>query len=154
MFDPVTSLLEIVVRVTLIYLGMILLLRLAGKRELGQLAPIDLLGMLLLSETVSPALTGQDDSLPAGFTAAATLLLLVALISRACFRSQRVERFMDGTPVVLARDGKIFADACERERISRQELEAALRKNGVIEAAQTRLIMLEADGSISVVPQR
>jgi len=153
MFAPTTSLLEIVVRVVLIYLGLILLLRLAGKREIGQLAPLDLLGMLLLSETVSPALTAQDGSLPAGFTAAATLLLLTALIGRACFRSRRVERWIDGAPVVLAREGKIFAEACERERISRQELEAALRKNGVIEAAETKLIMLEADGSISVVPE-
>ena len=153
MFAPTTSLLEIVARVALIYLGMILLLRLAGKRELGQLAPLDLLGMLLLSETVSPALTGQDHSLPAGFTAAATLLLLTVLIGRACFRSRRVERWIDGEPVVLARDGKLFDQACERERISRQELDAALRKNGVLVAAETKLIMLEADGSISVVPQ-
>src|SRR5678816_2560551 len=94
-FHPVTPLLEIVARVALIYLGMIVLLRLAGKRELGQLTPLDLLGMLLLSETVSPALTDQDASLPAGFTAAATLLLLAVLIGRAGFRSRRIERWID-----------------------------------------------------------
>jgi uncharacterized membrane protein YcaP (DUF421 family) len=110
--------------------------------------------MLLLSETVSPALTGDDDSLPAAFVAAATLIVLTAAIGRITFRSPRVERWFDGEPVVLARDGDVDTDACARERISRSELDAALRKKGVRSTAGAELVVLEADGSISVVPRR
>jgi uncharacterized membrane protein YcaP (DUF421 family) len=151
--DNVTPLPEIVVRVAVLYLGLVVMVRLAGKRELGQLTPLDLLAMLLLSETVSPALTGADDSLPAAFAAAATLIVLTATIGRLTYRSRRVERWFEGAPVVLARDGDVDQAACARERISRDELEAALRKHGLRSLADTERVVLEADGEISVVPR-
>jgi uncharacterized membrane protein YcaP (DUF421 family) len=152
--DNVTPLPEIALRVALIYAALVVMIRIAGKREVGQLTPLDLLAMLLLSETVSPALTGQDGSLPAALVAAATLIALTMTIGRITYRSPRAERWFDGAPVVLARDGDVDPDALERERISRSELEAALRKKGVRSAADTELVTLEADGSISVVVPR
>jgi uncharacterized membrane protein YcaP (DUF421 family) len=153
LLDNVTPLPEIALRVAVIYAALVVMIRVAGKREVGQLTPLDLLAMLLLSETVSPALTGNDDSLPAALVAAGTLIVVTVAIGRVSYRSRRVERWFEGAPVVLARGGDVDDDACGRERISRGELEAALRKNGVRSAADTELVTLEADGSISVVPR-
>ena len=151
MFDNVTPLPEIVVRVTIVYATLVLLLRLAGRREVGQLTPLDLLGMLLLSETVSPVFTGQDPSLTAGLTAAATLLALAALVGRLSYRSRRFERWIEGRPVALIDHGRVERDACEQHRISDQELASALRKRGVVTPGEVRLAMLEPDGTISVI---
>jgi uncharacterized membrane protein YcaP (DUF421 family) len=150
-FDNLTPLSEIVLRVVLIYVALIVMIRVAGKREVGQLTPLDLLAMLILSETVSPALTNEDGSLPAALVAAGTLIALTATIGRLTYRWPRAERWFEGEPVVLARDGDVDEDALARERISRSELAAALRKNGVRSPTETELVMLEADGSISVV---
>jgi uncharacterized membrane protein YcaP (DUF421 family) len=151
--DNVTPLPEIALRVVLIYAGLVVMIRVAGKREVGQLTPLDLLAMLLLSETVSPALSNQDGSLPGALLAAGTLIVLTAVIGRITYRSTRAERWFDGEPVVLVRDGDVDAAACGRERISPAELEASLRKHGVRSAAETELVTLEADGAISVVPR-
>lgn len=153
MFHNVTPLGEVVIRVAAVYAMLVMMVRVAGKREIGQLTPLDLLAMLILSETVSPALTNQDGSLLAAWTAALTLIALTALLSRLTHRSRRFERWIEGTPVVLARSGEVDDDACARERISDAELEAALRKNGLRGPHETELVVLEADGSISVVPR-
>lgn len=146
-----TPLLEIVARVTLVYVGLVLLVRLAGKREVGQLAPLDLLAMLLLSETVSPALTAQDPSPVAALTAAATLLGLTALTSRLTYRSRRLEGFVEGRPVVLVERGRLDEAVARRERISAQDVEVALRKNGVEALSSVHRATIEPDGSISVI---
>jgi uncharacterized membrane protein YcaP (DUF421 family) len=151
MLDPLTPLPAIVVRVAVVYLVLIVLLRLSGRRELGQLTPLDLLGMLLLSETVSPVLSGDDTSLPGGLTAAATLLVLVALVGRASYRSRRLERWIDGDPVPLVAQGRVDHAALARHRISDRELASALRKQGVASPDQVQLAMLEPDGTISVI---
>jgi len=145
-------LLEIVIRVCAIYVALGVMVRLSGKRELGQLSPLDLLAMLLLSETVSPALTGQDPSLVAALTAAATLLAATVLTGRLAFHSRRAERWIDGAPVVLVENGRIVEAAARRERVTRQELETALRKHGIDELAAVRRAIVEPDGQISVIP--
>jgi len=149
--EPLTPVAEIVLRVAIVYAALIVLLRLAGRREVGQLTPLDLLGMLLLSETASPVLSEQDTSPPGGLTAAATLPAPVALLARASYRSRRLERWIDGGPVPLVEHGRVDRAACAQHRISDQELAAALRKQGVATPADVRLAMLESDGTISVV---
>jgi uncharacterized membrane protein YcaP (DUF421 family) len=145
---------EVVVRVAVVYLALLLMIRLAGKRELGELGPMDLLAMLLLSETVSPALTGGDASLTVSLTAAATLLGLTVAVGRITFHSRRMERWIDGPPVVLARDGKVFDAALRRERITDAGLREAMRKNGVDDLAEVALAVAEQDGKISIVRRR
>lgn len=152
MLDNVTPLPEIVLRVLVVYGGLVLLLRfVAGRREIGQLTPLDLLAMLLLSETVSPVFTREDDSLLAGLVAAATLVAATAVVGRLTHGSRRAERLLEGTPVPLVRDGRVDEQAAERHRITEQELGTALRKQGVAEVADVRLAVLEPDGTISVV---
>jgi len=146
-----TPLLEIVARVTLVYVGLVVMVRLAGKREIGQLAPLDLLAMLLLSETVSPALTAQDPSLVASLVAAGTLLGLTALTSRLTYRSRRLEGFLEGRPVVLVERGRLDEAVARRERFSVQDVEVALRKHGVETISTVHRATIEPDGSISVI---
>jgi uncharacterized membrane protein YcaP (DUF421 family) len=152
--EPSTALLEIVLRVCVLYVALVLMVRIAGKREIGQLAPLDLLAMLILSETVSPALTAGDDSLTGALTAAGTLLALTALIGRLGYHSRRVERFIDGLPVELVREGRLLDDAARRERVTRQELESALRRAGVERLAEVRRAVVEPNGEITVVAGR
>ena len=136
MFTPATPLLEVIARVSLVYLALMVLLRLCGKREIGQLTPLDLLGMLLLSETVSPALTGGDESVPAALLAATTLLALAVLVSRIGFWSRRAERWLEGTPTQLVDEGCRIDAAIHAERITEQELETALRSHGLFGLAE------------------
>jgi uncharacterized membrane protein YcaP (DUF421 family) len=154
MWENTTSLTEIALRVALLYLGLMLMLRVAGKREVGQLSPLDLLGMLLLSETVSPVLTAQDTSLTAGLVAAAVLLAVAVGIGRASFYSRRLERWVDGTPTVIVEDGKLIEEAARRERITQQELESALHRRGVERLAQVQRAFVEPNGEITVIERR
>jgi len=151
-WEPSTPLVAIVLRVVLVYVALVVMVRVAGKREIGQLGPLDLLAMLILSETVSPALTAQDDSLPAALTAAATLIVLTAGMGRLAYRSRRIERLIEGRPVELVREGKLDAAAAQQERVTRQELETALRRGGVETVTEVRRAVIEPNGEITVIP--
>lgn len=153
MSGPSTPLLEIALRVAILYLSLIVMVRATGKRGVGQLSPLDLLAMLLLSETVSPALTAQDQSLTGSLTAAATLLLLTVAIGRLTARFAWAERWIDGCSVAIARDGRPCEEAMRTERITRQELDSAIRKSGLEDLSGVQLATVEPDGSISIVPR-
>jgi uncharacterized membrane protein YcaP (DUF421 family) len=153
MFANDTPLLEIATRVAIIYLTLLVFVRFAGKREVGQLGPMEFLSMLLLSETVSPALTAQDTSLPASLMAAATLLVLTGIVGRLTYHSRTMERLIEGTPTSLISDGVVHDRARREERISDQELQVALREQGVESAAEVKTAYVEPTGKISVVPR-
>jgi uncharacterized membrane protein YcaP (DUF421 family) len=153
MFQPTVPLLEIAGRVLLVYAGLFLLLRLTGKKELGQLAPMDFLTMLLVSETVSPALTGGDESVTGGMVAAATLVLLTFAIDWTSFRSKAFARAMSGVPQVVLRDGKVDRDVQRRERLSDDELDAALRHEGIGRRDEVHRATIETNGRVTVVPR-
>jgi uncharacterized membrane protein YcaP (DUF421 family) len=154
MFENQTPLLEVVVRVSLIYVALMVFVRFAGKREVGQLGPLDFLAMLLLSETVSPALTAQDTSLTAAVVAAVTLLVLTAVVGRLTYHSPLLERLIDGTPVRIIADGSVVEDALRRERISPQELAIALRKEGVESPRDVEAAYVEPTGRVTVLRKR
>jgi uncharacterized membrane protein YcaP (DUF421 family) len=154
MFQPSTSLLEIAVRVVLIYAGLFLLLRLVGKKELGELAPMDFLTMLILSETVSPALTKQDTSLAAAGVAAGTLILLTAAIDWAAYRWKRFGTVVEGKPVDLVVDGKVVEKAQKKEKLSDDEIAAALRRQGVEDLSEVKRAVVENTGKVSVIKRK
>ena len=101
------KLLEILARVTIIYVACMVLLRLSGRREMSELGPMDLLTMLLLSETVSPALTGGLESVTGGLVAATILIGLSVLTSWLAFRSRTADRIIQGDAVMLSEANKI-----------------------------------------------
>ena len=151
LFRPETHLLEIVVRVALIYVFLLVLVRLCGKREVGKLSPMEFLSTLLLSETVSPALTGEDKSFTAAVVASTTLLVLTVVASLITFRWRPAERLIEGDADTLMRDGVVDAAVMRRHRITRQELHAALHREGVDSEDEVKRAYVESSGDITVV---
>jgi uncharacterized membrane protein YcaP (DUF421 family) len=150
MFALEVSWLELVVRVTIIYVALLVLVRLSGKRTVGQFTPFDLLVVMLLSEAVSNGLTGSEDSVTGALIAAATLLGLNGLVSRATARSEGLRRLAEGTPVVVGYEGRILEDRLKQEHVTREDLLQALREADV-DVHEMKLAVLEADGKFSVL---
>lgn len=143
---------EIVLRVTLVYFFLMLALRMMGKREFGELAPFELLTLLLIPEILTQALTGDDASLTGAIIGVCTLLSLVFLTSVLAYRSPAFGRLSEGEPVVLVRHGYLVPSAMHRERISPDEILAEMHKAGLERMEQVKWAVLETDGKISIVP--
>lgn len=127
---PGVPILEKIVRVVLVYLFLIIGLRLAGKRELAQLNPFDLIVLLTLSNTVQNAIIGNDNSVLGGLIGATTLLTLNYVIVLIAYRNQKLGMFIEGGPDMLIARGRILEDRLLAEKITLEELEAAARKQG------------------------
>lgn len=130
LFIPGVPLLEKIVRPVLVYLFLVVSLRVAGKRELAQLNPLDLVVLLTLSNTVQNAIIGNDNSVLGGILGATTLLAVNWALIALTFRSQKVEKLVEGTPEPLIVEGRVLQDKLNAEMISQEELEAAARKQG------------------------
>jgi len=142
----------IVVRTALVYLGLLVGLRLMGKRELGQMTVFDLIVILLIANAVQNAMTGPDFSVQGGLLAAAVLLAGNYAISLLPLHGRRWGRLLGGTPTVLIQDGRFVDPHLKRERLDRDDVEMALREHGIESVTGVKLAVLETDGSISVVP--
>jgi len=148
---PVTvhAALEIALRTGVIYLVVLIGVRLSGKREVGQMTPFDLTLLLLLSNSVQNAMTGPDTSLAGGVIAASTLLVLNYGVGYFTGRDRKLRKFVEGEPALLVRDGAIIHSHLEREDVSVDELQRALREHGISTVKDVALAVLEVDGSIS-----
>jgi uncharacterized membrane protein YcaP (DUF421 family) len=146
--------LEIVARVVLIYLACLILMRISGRREMSELSQMDLLVMLLISETVSPALTGGDESVVGGVIAAATLLGLCVATGWLAFRSPRVEKLLQGSAAVLIEDGRVRPDVLRKYRLSDDDLRTTLHQHGVLHVGEVKRAFIEPDGEITVIKQK
>ncbi len=142
---------EIALRTVIVYALVLIGLRATGKRQIGQLTPFDLVVLLLVSNAVQNAMTGPDTSVVGGAVAAATLLIVNAGVSAVRFRSIRIQRFVEGVPVVLVQHGEIQHTSLKHERLTVDELLASLREHEVNDVEEVELAMLEIDGSISVI---
>jgi uncharacterized membrane protein YcaP (DUF421 family) len=143
---------DIVLRTIVIYLVILVGLRLAGKREIGQMTVFDLVVLLLIANAVQNAMVGPDTSLSGGVLAAVVLLVLNTMVARLRLRWPRLRRVVEGSPTVLVLRGEVIADHLRREGLDQDTLEAALREHGVAELSDVEIAVLEIDGSISVVP--
>ena len=143
---------EFILRAGVVYLLLLTMIRMTGKRTVGQFTPFDLIVVMLLSEAVSGSINGQDNSLPGGLLAAATLLVLDVLLAMATSRSRKVDAFVQGCPVLIARDGQIYQDVLRRERVPESDLHKALR-DADCEIEDMRMAILEADGNINIIKQ-
>lgn len=144
---------ELVVRATIIYLALLVALRLFGKREVGQFTLIDLVLILLVANAVQPAMTGPDASLTGGLLIIATLVLVNRAIAFGRTRIPLLQRLLESPPTVLARDGAWIPEALDREELSIEDCEMAVREHGIANVSEVELAVLEADGMISVVPR-
>jgi len=144
---------EFVLRGFIVYCVLLLLVRVSGKRTVGQFTPFDLLVVMLLSEAVSNSLSGGDDSLPGGLLIACTLIALNIGIGFISSRSRKVAALIDGECLLLGRDGQLYKDVMKRARIAESDVEQALREADV-ELAKAKCIFLEADGKITVLEKK
>jgi len=150
MFDLSIGIVEIVLRAAVVYAVLFLLLRFGGKKHVGDLAPFDLVVLLILSETVQGALIADDNSLVGGLIAAATLIALGHVVGYLSWRSKQMERFFEGTPRVLVRNGRVLKETLAKEQVTHSELIEALRREGCTSLKKVRFAVLENDGTITV----
>jgi len=151
MFQLALPVLEKIIRPWIIYVFLIVGLRLAGKRELAQINTFDLVVLLMLSNTVQNAIIGDDNSVTGGVIGAASLLVLNYLVVRFLFRRAKLDRFLEGEPVVLIRKGTIQHKHLARELISIQELTAAAHKQGFRSLHDIEECVLETGGSLAFI---
>lgn len=143
--------LSIIGKTIAVYFFIVLAIRLFGKKEISQLSVVDLVFILLISNSVQNAMVGEDSSLPGGLIAASALFLVNALLKEILFRSKKASQFIQGEPVILIHEGQLLSKNLEREKISMEELEAAIREHGVNSIQEVNLAVLEVDGNISIL---
>jgi uncharacterized membrane protein YcaP (DUF421 family) len=142
-----------VLRAGVIYVLVMVLVRASGKRAVGQFTPFDLILLILIGNAVQNGINGGDNSLTGAFIMATTLIALNYAVAFLTSRSARVERVVEGAPVVIARNGKLFEAVLRRELVSRDDFKEALRMNGLSDVEDVELALLETNGSISVMPR-
>jgi uncharacterized membrane protein YcaP (DUF421 family) len=142
---------EFVLRGLLVYGFLLITLRLTGKRQVGQLAPFDLVLLLVLSNAVQNSMNGGDNSVAAGFILVATLLAVNAFMGWVTWRSKGAEILLEGRPQILVHNGVMDERILTRERITQHELMAAVRQAGLTDLAEVRVAILENNGRINVI---
>ncbi len=149
---PEISIAEKVIRPIIVYLFLLIAFRLAGKRELGQMTPFDLIVLLTISNVLQNAMIGNDNSLGGGIIGALTLFILNGVLARATFRFPRLARVLEGEPTTLIRNGVIVEPNLRREVMTMDELKGALRKHDLDWQDVPRIehALLESDGTVTV----
>jgi uncharacterized membrane protein YcaP (DUF421 family) len=142
----------IILRTLVVYAFILLGFRLAGKREVGQLAPFDFALILLIANAVQNAMVGPDTSLVGGLMAASVLLIANAALGKLASNNRKVERLLRGRARILVNRGHVDEAHLKAEDISHEDLLQALREAGCASVHDCRLAVLEVDGTISVIP--
>lgn len=148
--DPI---LNVVVRSLCVYLFMVIAIRVFGKNQLSQLNAGDVVLLLLISNAVQNAMVGPDTSLQGGLIAALVLFAANFTLKRLMFANRSFSTFMEADPVILIRDGVIDQKALNDVKITRDELDEAIREHGVEKVEDVKLSVLEVDGNISVISE-
>jgi uncharacterized membrane protein YcaP (DUF421 family) len=134
MLHPSLPYWEFIVRGIVVYGFLLVLLRVTGKRQVGQLSPFDLVLLLVLSNAVQNSMNGGDNSLIGGMVSAATLVAINFLIALAAARSKKIEALVEGRPQILIHNGRLFEDVLASAQLN-----------------EVRMAVLEINGTISVV---
>lgn len=145
------DMLFIILRSVIVYIFIVVAIRVFGKREISQLSVVDLVFILLISNSVQNAMVGPNDTLLGGLVAAASLFGINKLMGTLILHSNKLSRFLEGEPLMLIYQGRVLEDHLKKAQISQQELEAAVREHGVEKLTEVNLAVLEADGNISVL---
>ena len=150
MFHMPLPILEKLARPIIVYLVLVVLLRVFGKRELAQLNPFDLVVLLSLSNTVQNAMIGDDNSVSGGVIGAFGLLAINWVVARVLFRSARMTRLLEGRSSVLIKDGQIDHKELQRESLTQEELLSVVHKQGFEDVHKVRTCHLEPNGTFYV----
>jgi uncharacterized membrane protein YcaP (DUF421 family) len=147
MFSLGLPIIEKIVRPIIVYVALVILLRVFGKRELAQLNPFDLVVLLSLSNTVQNAIIGDDNSVTGGLIGAATLLLVNYLVVRFLFGHRRLDQILEGSPTELVRDGEVIEKNMAKELITTAELDVVSRRQGFDGVSDIHSCTLEPGGA-------
>jgi uncharacterized membrane protein YcaP (DUF421 family) len=145
---------EFVARAAIVYAFLLVLLRLSGKRQVGQLAPFDLVLLLVLSNAVQNSMNGGDNSVTGGLILATTLVALNAAVGWLAYKSRRVEALVEGRPIIVIHDGHVDLAALRKLQMTRHELDSALREEGCAGPAEVRFAVMENNGQLTVIARR
>lgn len=152
MFTLPLPFLEKLIRPVIVYLVLVVLLRLFGKRELAQLNPFDLVVLLSLSNTVQNAIIGDDNSISGGVIGAVGLLAINWLVVRTLYNSPKLTRLIEGSSTELVSSGQIDKRALKRESLTEEELMEVIHRQGFERLSQVGSCVLEPNGSFYVEP--
>ncbi len=141
---------NLVVRAVVVFIAVLILLRISGKRQVGQMGATEFVAVLLISNAVQNSMNGGDNSLIGGLLLAAVLIAMSYTITLLTFRSPFFSRLFEGTPRLLIHEGKLLEKSLSKERLSHAELRVLLRKQGVHFFKEVKTAVLEADGTISI----
>jgi uncharacterized membrane protein YcaP (DUF421 family) len=144
---------ELILRSAVVYAALIVILRVTGKRQVGQLAPFDLVLLLVLSNAVQNSMNGGDNSLTGGLISAVTLVTLNYLVGYATFKSKRLEALIEGRPLLIIHNGHVLKDVLANAMVTHHELDAALRQTGHACIDEVQSAILENNGAITVIPR-
>jgi uncharacterized membrane protein YcaP (DUF421 family) len=150
MFNLTVTWWELILRALATYAFMVVLLRVTGKRQVGQLAPFDLVLLLVLSNAVQNSINGGDNSLVGGFISAMALVAANFTLGYITHRSKRIAGLIEGRPQVLIHNGHLYAEVMRKEKLTQHELDAALRAAGVACIEHVHFAILENNGQITV----
>ncbi len=142
---------DIALRAIALYLFMIFVMRVLGRRELSSLSPSDLVLLIVLGDTVQQGLTQDDYSVTGAVIAIGTIGAMQVLTSYASFRSRRMRRVLEGEPVVIVQDGKVLEQNLRRERMTPDEIAEEMRMQQIASFDEVRWGILENNGQISFV---
>jgi uncharacterized membrane protein YcaP (DUF421 family) len=151
MWIPDLPVLEKIVRAAAVYLFLLVGLRLTGKRQMGQMSSFDLVVLLIISNVLQNAMIGNDNSVLGGFLGAATILLLNYGVTRLAFSRRGLERLIEGAPTLLIHNGKVIEANLRRELLTRDELMAGLRRQGIMAVEEVHVALIEETGTITAV---
>src|SRR5215831_11404499 len=154
MFVLGVPLLEKILRPIVVYAFLIIALRLAGKRELVQLNPFDLVVLLTLSNTVQNAIIGEDNSVSGGLLGAATLLIVNYFVVRFLYKHQKLDQLVEGNPDVIIENGNIRMDRLKEELITLHQLESAAHKQGFASLDEVEQAILEPGGTLCMIAKK
>lgn len=146
-----TSIGELILRSTVVFIFLFLVIRIWGRKHLGSLSPFDFILLLIISEAVQNALVSDDKSVSGAMVTVITMILLNVVLNKLTFNFKNMEKLIDGEPIILIEDGKVDHNLLNSETVTHQELMEALRSEGVMEIPKVRLAVLETSGKISVV---
>jgi uncharacterized membrane protein YcaP (DUF421 family) len=145
--------LDMIWRVAFVYFFLMIAFRFAGKRELSEMSPFELVTVLLIPEIFSSALNKSDNSLTNATISVATLFVLVFVTGLLIFRSRRLETLLEGEEAVLVRNGKLLTETLKKERVTPEEVYTEMHKAGVEDIRDVRWAILEVDGHIAIIPR-
>ena len=141
---------DLALRAVVVYVAILVLLRIGGKRQLGQMGPTEFVAILLISNAVQNAMNGGDNSLVGGLWLASILIFMSWLISLLTFRSRKFSMLFEGTPTLLIHKGEVIEKNLTKERITHNELRSMLRRQGIQLTSDIQTAILEADGALSI----